>query len=595
MTEREIITLIENNRHDIHAGKAFAESGFQSLEEKYASHVSAEVRLSLAINKALLLACIRTDNNAAIAYAQETLRQYEAQGAAAKISRLMWIIGHCCILTGAYPEAHQWLSKSIDVAYKDDKDLRTSKQVHADALHDLAMLTYLTGGNNAKVRDLLRQAIDLFQEISMPEGVGICVMGLGNVSYSEEKWEEALTAYHAAAKIFEQHDVQSNLAAAYSNIGMCSLAINDLATAKDFLDKSLELREQMNNKPDIAISCFNLSNYYRAIGNSERAIGWLERCVSIYEEVDNQIHLPSALQNLALLYEENGNYEKACATLKKLLQLINSTHTREKDEAIAQAQARFEVVQKEKESALLREKNKQIEQYAHLLEISNNELRQFAHVASHDLKEPLRMVSSFMGLLEKKAASKLTEEELQFLHFALEGAHRMENLINDLLALSKVNAVSHKERLNLEKVIQEVQLNLQDYIRERRAVITVGNLPDIIADRAHIVQLFQNLISNAIKYNQSEIPSVEIEASRNGASFTISVADNGIGIPEKFRQQVFELFKRLHSRSEYPGTGIGLTICKKIVEQLNGRINVESEEGKGSRFVIELPVELLAE
>jgi PAS domain S-box-containing protein len=226
------------------------------------------------------------------------------------------------------------------------------------------------------------------------------------------------------------------------------------------------------------------------------------------------------------------------------------------------------------------------------LKRSNTELEQFAYVASHDLQEPLRMVASFTQLLEKQYKDKLDETASEYIYFAVDGAKRMQLLIKDLLMYSRVT--SHNEDFienDCEELIEEVLFNLEIVIEENNAVITRDPLPIISSDRLQIRRLFQNFIVNAIKYNDKR-PLIHISAQKKDAYWVFGVSDNGIGIDPEYNKRIFQVFKRLHSKDEYDGTGIGLAICQKIVERHGGRIWVESELGEGSKFYFTIPVKL---
>ncbi len=221
---------------------------------------------------------------------------------------------------------------------------------------------------------------------------------------------------------------------------------------------------------------------------------------------------------------------------------------------------------------------------------SNRDLEQFAYVASHDLQEPLRMVTSYVQLLAKRYQGKLDSNADDFINFAIEGAMRMWNLINDLLAYSRVGTRGHSfEPVNCETILQEALHNLKVAMEESGAAVTHDSLPTVMADRSQLVQLFQNLIGNAIKFIGKDPPRVHVSVKRSGNGWTFSVRDNGIGIVPEHAERIFIIFQRLHGRQQYPGTGIGLAICKKIVEHHGGRIWMESEPGKGATFYFTLP------
>jgi PAS domain S-box-containing protein len=229
-------------------------------------------------------------------------------------------------------------------------------------------------------------------------------------------------------------------------------------------------------------------------------------------------------------------------------------------------------------------------QYAADLESSNNELENFAYVASHDLQEPLRMVSSFLTLLQERMHSQLDETNQQYIHFAVDGAQRMKILINDLLQYSRVGTNIEKFNVTpLNEVLQYVLLVLKDKIEKTKAVITLQDLPVITANKALLNQLFVNLLSNALKYNDSKPPEIEIGCKEELDKYIFYVKDNGIGIDPKFHEKVFVIFQRLHGKTQYSGTGIGLAVCKKIVAIHSGKIWLESEPGIGSTFYFSIP------
>lgn len=218
------------------------------------------------------------------------------------------------------------------------------------------------------------------------------------------------------------------------------------------------------------------------------------------------------------------------------------------------------------------------------LKNSNKELEQFAYVASHDLQEPLRMITSYVQLLAKRYHNQLDEDANEFISYAVDGSNRMRILINSLLEYSRVNRVVPFEKVDLNILLQDVLQDLKDQISENKAEVKINPLATVYGDAVLLSQLFQNLIGNAIKFKSQKKPKITITCKDENKEYLFSVKDNGIGINIDYQEKIFIIFQRLHSKEKYPGTGIGLSICKKIVERHNGKIWLESEIGKGSTF-----------
>lgn len=225
------------------------------------------------------------------------------------------------------------------------------------------------------------------------------------------------------------------------------------------------------------------------------------------------------------------------------------------------------------------------------LALSNAELEQFAYVASHDLQEPLRMVASYVQLLAKRYKGQLDQDADDFIHYAVDGSQRMQNLINDLLAFSRVTTKGKElKSIDLEVVLQHVLANLQTAIQESEALVTHDPLPTLLADPTQMAQLLQNLIGNALKFRDVDRkPIIHVGLEERDEEWLFSVRDNGIGFDPKYRDRIFLIFQRLHNKSKYPGTGIGLSICKKIIEQHGGKIWVKSKVGQSTTFYFTLP------
>jgi signal transduction histidine kinase len=238
----------------------------------------------------------------------------------------------------------------------------------------------------------------------------------------------------------------------------------------------------------------------------------------------------------------------------------------------------------------LKETEKKLRKTQADLEQSNQDLQQFAYAISHDLQEPLRMITSFLNLLEKRSRDKLDENDLEYIDFAVDGAERMREMIDGILRFSRVTTRGDEfQSFSSQAACRNAVENLKMLIEESGAQVGIGELPELIGDEMQITQVFQNLISNGIKFNRSDAPEVTIRAEDSPGQRVYAVQDNGIGIQEKAQDRIFTIYQRLHTQDEYPGAGVGLTICKRIIQRHGGRIWVESNPGEGSTFYFSIP------
>lgn len=269
--------------------------------------------------------------------------------------------------------------------------------------------------------------------------------------------------------------------------------------------------------------------------------------------------------------------------------LFEQLQQRNQELAESKADLEIKVSDRTKELELV---NRELRKLNQELTLSNQELEQFAYIVSHDLREPLRMVTSFTQLLEKKYSGHLDADADQIIGFAVDGAIRMEELINDLLAYSRVgNSGKTLELINTEKVLDQALSNLHIPIQKHNAQIVRQALPSVEGNTSQLIQLWQNLIDNSIKYRRAESPRIEIGAREELEQYIFWVNDDGIGIDPKYGERIFQIFQRLHTRQEYPGTGTGLAICHKIIERHGGKIWVDSKLGQGATFYFTLPKE----
>lgn len=360
----------------------------------------------------------------------------------------------------------------------------------------------------------------------------------------------------------EDDDLDAELVARALRKGGFSISVVVVQTEKDFE------RELRAHRPDIVLVDYNLPQW-----KGTDALEILRR-----EELDIPLILVSGalgdvtavecIKRGATDYVLKDGLARLPEAVRRALQ--------EKQGLRLRAQAEEDLARKVKELAR-----------------SNAELEEFAYIAYHDLQEPLRMVAAYTQLLRERYGGKLDENADKFIGYACEGALRMQTLIQDLLALSRAGRnCDASVPLDCDALLEEVLQSLGPAIRESGAVIAHGRLPVLRASHSRITQILQNLIGNAIKFRGSEPPAISLQAEQAGEQWLFSVSDNGIGIAPEHAENIFVVFQRLHTRTEYPGNGIGLAVCKKIIEQCGGRIWVEPQAGHGSIFKFTLPCDV---
>jgi PAS domain S-box-containing protein len=289
-------------------------------------------------------------------------------------------------------------------------------------------------------------------------------------------------------------------------------------------------------------------------------------------------------QMILLAIENITERKQAQAALKKAYEdLEKRVEVRTRELALANLQLQKEIDDRKRAEELLALKAKELAR-------SNSDLEQFAYLVSHDLQEPLHVAAGFLTLLSRRYKRQLDAKGEEFIDCALDSIYRLEQQIKDLLDYSRVTTRGKEfEWLDLNAVVAQVLKDLSLTIKEKKAQISYDPLPKVIADSSQLARVFQNLIGNALKFSGNQPPQIHIGAEKSDGEWKLWVQDRGIGIDPKNCERIFLMFERLHSRSEYPGTGIGLAICKKVIERHGGRIWVESEPGQGSTFYFTIP------
>ncbi len=412
---------------------------------------------------------------------------------------------------------------------------------------------------------------------------------LANLQMYKGEFDIALDNYlqlyqdFADLKDSEQWSILNN----YIGITYIRKERDDLA--EPYVREAVRVRENLGNELRTNYSYFTLAKLLYRTGKTEEGDKMFDIIVRVMDKYSNMYDKQMRNDILYELYGAKGDYKKAYEHFKELdISFVANDVLEKTIGSIFDAE-----LQKQKEvqenAEHFRRLNDEMAQQAHNLQKMNKDLNNYARTASHDLREPLRMVSTYMSILEAKLKDKLTEEEKQFLHFAVDGSKRMDEMIGRILNSAKGSRTVMKP-VDLNKVAENLKVNLTKLIGEKNATVTYSNLPMIFADDIQMLQVFQNLVTNAIKYNNSGAPQINITAEVKGAYVQILVADNGVGIPEEAREKVFEMFSRVENASGADGTGIGLSTVKSIIEKMKGRIWVEGNEPQGSIFKILLPL-----
>ena len=532
---------------------------------------------------------VANDYDRAIQLCDDVLKEQEANDIADVVYKIYMTLGNAYHLKGDAFSAHQNYLKGLQ-RLQARAELSTREKGFAASFYYNASLLLISEQNDAAEEYLLK-AIEIYKEIESGFKLSKSYCAYSVVLKNRGQFEEAIELLFKALEIDQRINDPYSIALTKANLGILSLRTGKATEAFGWLCDSLTYYTANNLVYETSMTKVSMGETLFAMGRSDEAIAELLQAEELFNKLENKRELSGLYKTLGDYYGKLEDYKLAWEYQKKHSESLKYFFNIERENAVTRARKEFETGQKEKEADLLKTKNEEIQLYVRKLESSNNELKRFAHVASHDLREPLRMVNSYMNLLKKSMNGHISQTQAEFIAFAIDGSKRMDQLIIDLLSLARVDRDPRITKVNLKTVFEEIALNLDTLVKENKATIKIPeHLPEIMADRTHMLQVFQNLVANGIKYNTSNEPVIEVQSTKNKNNIEISVADNGVGISEEFRGKVFEIFQRLHSVKETKGSGIGLSIAKKIVDGMNGKIWIEDNKPQGSVFVISLPV-----
>lgn len=433
--------------------------------------------------------------------------------------------------------------------------------------------------------DALGDALKWMVEIDSEHGCYLCYNTYGNTYIEMGDVEQAAFYFNKCLELAVKMKAPQYLASIYNNLSTIAEKKGELRKAIELVEKSLEINKELNREAVIAIDYRRVGIISCEEGEVEKGIDYLGKSLVLSIKLADNSETLITLKALAERCAAAQKWEMAYEYRTQLSELHKETFNAEKSKLLSEMQVRHQLERKKREAELLKTSEERIRLYADKLEESNKNLERFAHVASHDMREPLRMIHSFLKLINEKVKAYNDKDLNEYLGYAIEGANRMDVLIKEVLNLASVQAQEIKmEAVDLNDVLLLSLHNLKTTISESNATITYGVLPVLTGNLSLLTQLFQNLIGNGIKYNKSKQPAINIRVNETEVDYHIEVMDNGIGIPEDDQSRVFEMMTRLNTRTEFEGTGIGLATCKTIVERHNGKIWVTSEVGIGSNF-----------
>ena len=446
-----------------------------------------------------------------------------------------------------------------------------------------------------------KTALEEYSDVIKANTKVITYNNVGNIYFTTKQYELAQSNFEQAHQLAIQRNYKELVALTLAQISRTKTAQKKYTEA---LADANEVQKIMGNTEGFygnQINLINLGNIYFQLGDAEKATEYIQKGIEASIALKDDTSKIDAFRLLAMIYNKQQNFEKAFQYQLNYSEAQEAFDKEQRNrqiidleikQAIKEQQKEIEQLTKENElqSKLLEQSDQLAAQYEELMQVTD-ELRQFAYVASHDLKEPLRMIGSYTQLIKRRYQDQIEDADKSFFDFISEGVSRMNSLLDALLKYATIGKT--EEDAEIVKLIDAVDLckiNLKVLIEENNAQVSYGSLPRIKAPYTLIIQLFQNLISNAIKFKKKDQqPIIHIDATKTEEGYIINVQDNGIGIESDYLNRIFIIFQRLHNRTEYEGTGIGLAICQKIAKRLGGRIWVESEYGNGSNFLIFLP------
>lgn len=481
-------------------------------------------------------------------------------------------IGSVYCYQGDYTKASEYFFRCLNIGINKDE-----KVLIASAYNNIGFL-FEQQKEYKKSLDYYHRSLEISKETNNKKAVAYALNNSAKVYSAKKEHAKAIECLEEALSIILEINDKIALGSSYSILGEVYLKLGDYTSAREYLFKGLKIQE-FSDPTGEALTLKNISKLYLYQKKSECALAYSEKSLKVATRIGAKPLIMAAYKNLSESYLLVEKYKKAYDFLERYTEIKDELFSSEQTKTIIGLRSKFED----------QKKKRLILQLTDL----NEELRQFASRAAHDMREPLRVISQFSDMLQLQSQELVNDPEaLEYIQFIKSASNRMTFMLDDLLEYAIAGLNNHAfVEIDLEHILAIVKNNLFLKIKEKDATIIYKNLPVILGTKTGMIQLFQNLISNAIKFRKEGVPPViEISCKKKKDRFIFKVKDNGIGIDEQFHNKVFGIFNQLHSRDKYKGSGIGLAICKRIVvKSMGGDIKVDSNLGEGSTFVITIP------
>ncbi len=487
-------------------------------------------------------------------------------------------LGAIYLAYGVYARSLDYFIKALKI--REELDQKTEL---SDCCNNVGLL-YEKLGDHDKSLEFHQRSLQIREELNNRSGIAYSYSNTGNIYKKKGEYGKALDYYFKSLEITKEIDDKYGMAHAYSLVGEIYSTLGDNKKALIYLNNALELQSKVGDKAGKAKSLNRIGEVCAREDKHEEAIKYYARSLSISKATNYLPLLESVYENLAQACYNIGHYKEAFEYQKKHGDTRAMLFNEEKINTITQIRSQYEY---EKQTQEIERLNRE----QAILQEAKSELELFAGKVAHDLKEPMRMMSSFGTLLQQNYSDQLDINGQEYVGIIKNAGIHMQALLSDLLefALSG-NEHDGGKKTDLSDTMLLVRNSLRLRLEENQVELNIAdNMPTVRASSANMEQVFQNLISNAIKFKKPDVaPVVNISFTEKEKHYIIAVQDNGIGIAPKYKDEIFQVFTRLHSKKDYEGTGIGLATCKKIIKTLNGKIWVESEPGEGATFYVKL-------